>query len=113
MEAASDKPVQELSLMSNLHPVFAIEVDGAPVVAFEASGQRQAWELSKEAWFLDELVLLKSNGRPVYTKGSSLKVRSAKPTEVETYREAEKEAEPSDDLLLVYLISLDGYRDEF
>ena len=94
--------------MANLHPVFAIEVSGTPVVAFEASGQRQAGELCKEAWFLDELVLLKSNGRPVYTKGSSLKVRSASATEVQTYREAEKEAETSDDLFLVYLISLDS-----
>jgi hypothetical protein len=99
---------QRAFLMANLHPVFAIEVSGTAVVAFEASSQRQAWELSKEAWFLDELVLLKSNGRPVFTKGSRLKVRSAKPTEVQTYREAEKEAISSDDLLLVYLISLDG-----
>jgi hypothetical protein len=94
--------------MANLHPVFAIEVDGKPVVAFEASGQRQASELCREAWFLDELVLLKSNGRPVYTKGSSLKARSANAVEVQAYREAEKKAESSDDLLLVYLISLDG-----
>ena len=94
--------------MLKQHPVFAIEVDGAPVVAFEAKGQRQASELCRETWFLDELVLLKSNGKPVYTKGSSLKVRSASAIEVQTYREGEKEAEPSDDLFLVYLVSLGG-----
>ena len=94
--------------MANLRPVFAIEVGGTPVVAFEASGQRQARELCREAWFLDELVLLKSNGRPVYTNGSSLKVRSANAIEVQTYREAAKTAKPSDDLFLAYLVSLDG-----
>ena len=95
--------------MANLRPVFSIEVGGTPVVAFEASGQRQARELCREAWFLDELVLLKSNGRPVYTRGSSLKVRSANAIEVQTYREeAAKTAKPSDNLFLAYLVSLDG-----
>jgi hypothetical protein len=50
--------------------VFTLEVDGRATLAFEASATRQAMELCKESWLLDDLTFLRSNGVPHGTVGS-------------------------------------------
>jgi hypothetical protein len=37
--------------------VLTLEVDGRPILAFEASGTRQAQQICKETWLLDDLIL--------------------------------------------------------
>ena len=89
--------------------IFTIEVDGKPAVAFEARQLREASELSKEAWFQADLNAVNSNGVPLCGIGSKLRARIANEPEREIYRAAaEVTGEASDDILLVYLVELDG-----
>ena len=93
----------------NLSPglIFTIEVDGRPTVTFEGKG-REAAELCREEWFRADLNALNSNGEPVCGIGSKLTARIANEVEKGVYLEAAKEAQASDDILLVYLVELDG-----
>jgi hypothetical protein len=88
--------------------IFTIEVDGKPTVAFEARQLREAAELSKEEWLRADLNTLSSNGAPLCGIGSKLKARAASEPERQIYREAAEVAKASDDILLVYLVELDG-----
>jgi hypothetical protein len=88
--------------------VFAMDIDGKPVIAFEARNLREAGELCREAWLQDDLALLTSNGIPLYAAGAKMKVRPASQEEAQAYRDAEAEAAECDDLLLAYLVELDS-----
>ena len=89
--------------------VFTLEVDGRATLAFEASATKQAMELCKESWLLDDLAFLRSNGVPLGTVGSRLSVRPATPEEITVFEQAAESAEPSDDMVLAYLVELDGW----
>jgi hypothetical protein len=86
--------------------VYTILADGKPIVTLEASG-REAAELCREEWFRADLCALSSNGEALCSIGSKLQARPAIEEERIRYQEASKEAEASDDLLLVYLVELD------
>jgi hypothetical protein len=88
--------------------IFTIEVDGRPTVAFEARQLREAAELGKEKWFRADLTTLSSNGEPICGVGSKIRARVANEVERRQYREASQGAPTSDDILLVYLVDLDG-----
>jgi hypothetical protein len=75
--------------------VFTLEVDGRATLAFEASATRQAMQICKESWLLDDLTFLRSNGVPLGTVGSRLSVRPATPEEITVYEQAAEPAEPS------------------
>jgi hypothetical protein len=89
--------------------VFTLEVDGRATLAFEASATKQAMQLCKEQWLLDDLTFLRSNGVPLGTVGSKLSVRPATPEEITVFEQAAESAEPSDDMVLAYLVELDGW----
>jgi hypothetical protein len=88
--------------------IFTLEVDGKPTVAFEAKNLREASELCSEDWLRDDLSALESEGVPLCTPAAKLKARGSYPEEIETYRSAEQTVQASDDLILAYLIPLDG-----
>lgn len=88
--------------------VFTLEVDGVPVLAFEAGTAAQAKQLCKEAWLKDDLTLLKSSGAPLSTDQSKLSVRPATAAEAIVFGQAAEITKPSEDLLLAYLVELDG-----
>jgi hypothetical protein len=88
--------------------VFAMEIDGKPIVAFEAKNLREASELCKEEWLRADLIELTSDGVPLCTPTAMLKVRRADEVETQIYRDAELQAQSKDDLLLAYLVDLDG-----
>ena len=56
------------------------------------------------------LLALLQGGVPLCVPGSTLKPRIANASEMAIYQEAAKEANASEDILLVYLIELDGMR---
>ena len=89
--------------------VFTLEVDGRPILAFEAGGHRDAQQICKEAWLHDDLAELKSGGVPLYTAQSKLSVRPATAQE-ETifFSQTADVREPSDDMAIGYLIELDA-----
>jgi hypothetical protein len=89
--------------------VFALDVDGRPTLAFEARNQLEARELCKEAWLRDDLTSQKSNGVPLCGAKSKLSVRLAEAEEAVLFGQAAKAAaNPSDDLVLAYLVELDS-----
>jgi hypothetical protein len=93
--------------MAGFTRVFTLEVDGRPILAFEASNTSEASQLSKETWLLEDLGLLTSNGAPLRTAQSQLSVRPATAKEVIVFGHMSKAAKPSDDLMLAYLVELD------
>jgi hypothetical protein len=95
-------------MSSPLGIVFAMDIDGKPTLAFEAKNVREASELCKEDWLRADLSVLTSNGIPLCTAASKLTVRRATESETQVYRDADWEARVSDDLLLAYLVELDG-----
>jgi hypothetical protein len=88
--------------------IFTIEVDGKPTVAFEGARLREAAELCSESWFRDDLSRLSSNGDPLYRTTSKLRARTASDNERALFVEGAAATSPSDDILLVYLVDLDG-----
>ncbi|SDJ63110.1 MULTISPECIES: hypothetical protein [Bradyrhizobium] len=88
--------------------IFTIEVAGRPTVSFEARQLREASELCHEEWFRSDLNALSSNGEPVYKIGAKLKARIANEAEGAKYREASPKMEVSDDIFMVYLVTLDA-----
>ena len=87
--------------------IYTISAEDKPIVVLEASG-REAGELCKEEWFLSEMAELRSNGEPVCAPGSRLRARPATEDERTSYYEGAKEAKVTDDIVLVYLVELDG-----
>jgi hypothetical protein len=88
--------------------VFTLEVDGRPTLSFEARRTREAQEICKESWLRNDLILLRSEGAPVFTDQSKLSVRLATDEEAVIYERAAEVAKPSDDMVLAYLIELDA-----
>jgi hypothetical protein len=89
--------------------IYTVEVDGKPTFTF-AGHAREAAEICKEAWLRADLFELTSNGTPLCLPGSTLRARIANVSEMAIYQEAAKEAKASEDLLIAYLIELDGGR---
>jgi hypothetical protein len=88
--------------------VFTLEVDGKATLTFEASSAREAQGLCKEVWLRDDLDELMSDGVQVCKPAARLSTRPANAEETVVFTSIAGVAEPSDELLLVYLIELDG-----
>ena len=99
---------------ANLLPsVFTIEIGGTPTLTFEAQNLREARELCREEWLKDDLAEAKSDGVPLWDGKADLQARIALSDERALFAEAKKNGQPSDGLMLVYLVELDcGETDE-
>lgn len=86
---------------------FALEVDGKSTLVFEARTVRQAQELCKESWLHDDLVSLRSSGAPLAEHDQN-SVRPATAAEAAIFKGASGAVKPSDELVLAYLVELDG-----
>jgi hypothetical protein len=91
--------------------VFTLESDGRPILAFEASGTREAQLLCKESWLLNDLSFQTSGGVGGGAAKSKLSVRLASPDEATVFALVANKAKPSEDLVLAYLVDLDGQED--
>jgi hypothetical protein len=94
--------------MTDFSRVFALLVDGRPTLSFEASSVRQAMESRKEPWLRDDLTSQTSNGIPLCSAKSKVSVRPANVEEAIMFKQAASVAKPSDEILLAYLVELDG-----
>jgi len=90
---------------------FTLCVDGRPTLTFSAQNFREARELCKETWLRKDLCSLRSNGRPLCEAKSKLTVRVASQEEGAEHEKGIDTAGPSDDLVLIYLVELDGIGD--
>jgi hypothetical protein len=96
-------------MTENLLPsIFTIEIGDTPTLAFEAQNFREARELCHEQWLKDDLAEAKADGIPVWDGKGKLRARSALPEERALFAEAKNNGQPSDGLMLVYLVELDG-----
>jgi hypothetical protein len=86
-----------------------LDIAGIPTLTFEAKNLREANEVCRENWLLDDLLRLTSNGMPLLDGRAKLRVRYAAETEADIYRNGPAIAQvPDDDLVMVYLVELDG-----
>jgi len=91
-----------------LSRIFTIEIGDRPTLTFEAQNQREAQELCHEQWLKDDLAEAKSDGAPLWDGKATLRARMAAPDESAVFAEAKNSGQSSDELMLVYLVELDG-----
>ena len=87
--------------------VFTIEIGGTPTVTFEAKSLREASEICNAPWLRDDFATAYSNGVPLWDGKAQLRVRMGYEGEIATFSDASKDAQPSDGMLLAYLVELD------
>ena len=103
------KPAAQTAPANYNGRVYTVEIDGKPTVSFEAKSTREANELVKEAWFKEDLLLLTSEGQPLWDGAAPLRARAASEAESERYRGFAAEAEETTgDILLAFLVTLDN-----
>jgi len=96
-------------MTANVLPtIFTIEIGGTPTLTFEAHHLSEAQELFREQWLKDDLAEAKSHGVSLWDGKALLRARIALPDESAVFAEAKNNGQPSDGLMLVYLIELDG-----
>jgi hypothetical protein len=88
--------------------IFTIEIGDTPTLTFEAQNLREAQELCHEQWLKDDLAEAKSDGVSLWDGKAKLRARMALPDESALFTEAKNNGQPSDGLMLVYLVKLDG-----
>jgi hypothetical protein len=91
-----------------LPAIFTIEIGDTPTLVFEAQNSRGARELRHEQWLKDDLAEAKTGGVPLWDGKAKLRTRPALPNEIALFGEAKNRGGPSDGLMLVYLVELDG-----
>ena len=87
--------------------IFTIEIDGTPTVTFEAKSLREANEICNAPWLGEDLASAHCNGAPLWDGEAPLRARMSYADEIATFADASKDAQPSDGMLLVYLVELD------
>ena len=87
--------------------VFTIEIGGTPTVTFEAKSLREANEICNAPWLREDFTSTHSNGAPLWDGKAPLRARMGYVDEIATFDNASKDAQPSDGMLLVYLVELD------
>ncbi len=89
--------------------IATVDVDGQPTVAFEARNSKEASQLLKEHWFLEDLQELKTNGSPLWDGKAPLRSRVASEEEIEKYEAMAAEAvDDTGDIVLAFLVPLDN-----
>ena len=67
--------------------IWALEIDGKPALAFEAMKYREADEICHHEWLRLELGQRKINDVPLCGADSHLRIRLARPAEMDLYRQ--------------------------
>src|SRR6266436_7496143 len=91
-----------------LSRIFTIEIGDTPTLVFEAQNLSEAQELCHEQWLKDDLAEAKSDGAPLWDGKANLRARMARPDESALFTNAKNNGQPSDGLMLVYLVKVDG-----
>jgi hypothetical protein len=92
--------------------IFTIEVDGKATLAFEAKRYSDAEAICGDEGLRTKLNLLKSGDVPICGDNALLNVRLARPDEAAVFKQAVGASQSTDDLMLVYLVEVDGQDDQ-
>lgn len=87
--------------------VYTIEIGGKPTVTFEEKSLRDASEICNAPWLREDFASAHSNGAPLWDSKAPLRARMGYEDEIAIFADASKDAQPSDGMLLVYLVELD------
>ena len=87
--------------------VFVLEIEGRPILAFEATSAREAKELLKERWLLDDLLSHRTDGIPLWNGKERLRTGIAIGEQLAEVKAALKRIE-NQELPIVYLVALDS-----
>ena len=85
--------------------VYTIEIAARAILCFPARTLREAQSILKEAWLLDDLRAVRSQGVPLWDGKARLVVRNANPAEEARFLREARHSD-SDDLPIVYLVEL-------
>ena len=92
--------------------IFTVEVDGKATLAFEAKRYSEAEAICGNEGLRAKLTLLKSGDVPICGGNALLDVRLAHPDEAAFYKQAIGASQSTSDLMLVYLVEVDGQDDQ-
>jgi hypothetical protein len=87
---------------------FTIEVDGRPTLSFKAKKYAEAEAICEDKRLRDRLSQLNSGQIPLCGDDATLVVRLAHPDEAALYEKTASASPSTDDVMLVYLVALDG-----
>jgi hypothetical protein len=90
---------------------FTIEVDGRPTLAFKARKYAEAEAICEDEALRTRLRLLNSGEIPVCGDRATLVVRLSHTDEAVRYRQAASASSSTEDVMLVYLVAVDGAED--
>jgi hypothetical protein len=107
-----DRAEGKIKVTNLLPSIFTIVIDGKPILVFEAKNLREASELCHEQWLESDLAEARSEGLPLWDGKANIRARIALPEESALFAEAQNSGQPSDGLMLVYLVELDGGDEE-
>ena len=88
--------------------IFTIEISARPILSFEAVNIKEAQELCHEQWLKADLAEATAAGVPLWDGKAKLRARLATQEEADKVAAAAAGVEPSDGLLLVYHVEIDG-----
>ena len=88
--------------------IWTLEIDGKPTLAFEAMKYREADEICHQEWMRLELGQRKINYVPLCGANSHLRIRLARPAEMDLYRQAAETNKLSDDGLVTRFSQIEG-----
>jgi hypothetical protein len=96
-----------------LPAIFTLDVGSRPILSFEAKNLREAHEICHEQWLRDDLLRLRSDDLPLWDGKVRFRARYASSGEADVYRRVHHlAASPTDEILLAFLVSLDGDGDD-
>lgn len=88
--------------------VFTLEIDGQPIMAFDASSIDEARGICALPEFHADLATLKRHGKPLLGDGAVFATREASAMEVVSFNHAMAGAGPSEGPTMTFLVPVDG-----
>jgi hypothetical protein len=94
-----------------LPAIFTLDIGFKPILSFAAKNLREAHEICHEHWLRADVTRLTSNGAALWDGKARIRARYASATEAAAYRQVARDAvQTSDEILLAFLVELDGRR---
>ena len=87
---------------------FTLLISDQPIVSFHAKNLLEARELAREEWLRADLALCQSNGRPIWNGNDKFSFRRSTQDEATRLLQATAKAGVKDEIVLAFLVELDG-----
>ncbi|MGP9813785.1 hypothetical protein ACTZWT_19930 [Rhodopseudomonas sp. NSM] len=102
----SSKHVQSAS--GDRPQIFTLEIDGRPVLSFEATDLSEAQGIARDTDLRTDLCALTSRGSAICSGTAMLAARAANAAEAAVFENALRLAPASDEPTMAFLIAIDG-----